>query len=117
VKYMLLIYVPEASEPPAGTEPRDMDEAWISYDKAVADAGIRVAGDALHGPATATTVRGSGNGSPDTTDGPFAETREVLGGYYVLDLPDLDSALEWAGRCPATAVGGAVEVRPVVEFR
>jgi hypothetical protein len=114
---MLLIYVPEVPEPPAGTEPRDMNEAWVDYDKAVADAGIRVAGDALHGPTTATTVRGTGSGSAETTDGPFAETREILGGYYVLDVPDLDSALDWARRCPAPALGGAVEVRPVVEFR
>ncbi|MCW0216281.1 MAG: YciI family protein [Pseudonocardia sp.] len=116
MKYMLLIYTPDAPESAAGAEsatgPRDMDKAWVDYDKAVADAGIRVSGDALHGPSTATTVRGPGQ----TTDGPFAETREVLGGYYVIDVPDLDAALDWAGRCPAMTLGGAVEVRPIVDF-
>ena len=50
------------------------------------------------------------------TDGPFAETREVLGGYYLLDVPDLDAALDWAARCPGSRNGGKVEVRPVMEF-
>ena len=64
---------------------------------------------------TATTVRaGNGNGSLLTTDGPFADTKEAFAGYYVVDVPDLDRALELAGRIPAVRLGGAVEVRPLV---
>jgi hypothetical protein len=70
-----------------------------------------VAGDALEPTPTATTVRVR-NDETLTTDGPFAETKEQLGGYYIVDVPDLDAAISWATRCPA-ASHGAVEVRPI----
>ena len=76
-----------------------MDE-YSATTKAIADAGVHVCGDALQGVETATTVQVTAGGERMVTDGPFAETREVLGGYYLLDVPDLDAAIDWAARCP-----------------
>jgi hypothetical protein len=90
-------------------------EDWVAYDKAVKEAGIWVSGHSLADLTTATTVRVDAAGERIVTDGPFAETREVLGGYYVIDVPDLDVALDWAARCPG-ARDGSVVVRPVAEF-
>jgi hypothetical protein len=81
---------------------------------AIAQAPGMVGGDQLHGPESATTVRVH-DGETLTTDGPFADTKEVLGGFYLLDAPDLDGAIELAARVPAARMGGSVEVRPVVE--
>ena len=78
--------------------------------KALRDAGVMVGGAALEPPRAATTVRQS-HGKRQVQDGPFADTKEQLGGYYVIDVPDLDKALEWASRCPSAATG-ATEVRP-----
>ncbi|MFF5265176.1 YciI family protein [Actinomadura viridis] len=91
-------------------------EDWIAYDTAVKDAGIWVDGHSLADLTTATAVRVGPGGERTVTDGPFAETREVLGGYYVIDVPDLDAALDWAARCPGARGGGSVVVRPVAEF-
>ena len=114
MRYLLLIY----SEEPTGAPPQEvidtvMGEYW-AYEKAVADAGVKLGGNALQGSPTATTVRVKG-GERVVTDGPFAETREVLGGFYLIDVPDLDAALDWAARCPG-AKYGSIEVRPVMEF-
>ena len=115
MKYMLLIYSEQPTEqPPAELTDKIMSAYW-AYEKAVAEAGVRVAGDALQGVETATTIQVSENGERSVTDGPFAETREVLGGYYILDVPDLDAALEWAARCPGSQYG-KIEVRPIMEF-
>jgi hypothetical protein len=89
---------------------------WTAYDKAVHDAGILVSGESLADLVTATTVRVDAAGRRTVTDGPFAETREVLGGFYVIDVPDLDAALAWAARCPGARGGGSVVVRPVADF-
>ncbi|WP_204018551.1 YciI family protein [Sphaerimonospora thailandensis] len=92
-------------------------EDWQVYDKTVKNSGIFVAGHSLADLTTATTVRVDRDGQRTiATDGPFAETREVLGGYYVIDVPDLDAALDWAARCPGSRGGGSVVVRPVAEF-
>ncbi|WP_373310567.1 YciI family protein [Asanoa iriomotensis] len=112
---MLLIHsaaVGESTDVPD----EDLFNAWVSYDKAVKDAGIWVSGHSLADLTTATTVRVDPTGERIVTDGPFAETREVLGGYYVIDVPDLDVALDWAARCPGARRGGSVVVRPVAEF-
>jgi hypothetical protein len=85
--------------------------AWRAYHKAILEAGIYVGGDPLQPPETATTVRLK-DGKRRVQDGPFADTKEQLGGFTILELPSLDEALEWAARCPA-ASAGAVEVRPV----
>lgn len=112
MQYMLLIYAEERPDQPDPT-PEEM-KPWWDYDTEVREAGVHVAGDALHPTATATTVRVR-DGETMTTDGPFAETKEVLGGYYIVDVDDLDQALEWAARCPG-AQYGSIEVRPVVDF-
>lgn len=101
MKYMLLIY--------SGGAAGDF-EAWMDYDKSVKEAGVYVSGESLTDVAQATTVRVDG-AERVVTDGPFAETREVLGGYYVLDVPDKEAALDWAARCPGSWEGGAVVLR------
>ena len=113
MKYMLLIYGSEPTEPPTEQAIQQEIDAYWAYEKAVADAGVFVASDALQGVETATTLQVRADGERVVTDGPFAETREVLGGYYLLDVPDLDAALDWAARCPGSRNGGKVEVRPV----
>ena len=116
MKYMLLIYGSQDVAPrTAEAVQQVMDEYW-AYEKAVADAGVRIASDALQGVETATTVQVRDDGERVVTDGPFAETREILGGYYLLDVPDLDAALDWAARCPGAKYGSKIEVRPVMEF-
>lgn len=116
MKYMLLLYGAAPTEQPTEAEiQQEMDEYW-PFEKAVADAGVRIASEALQGVETATTVQVRDDGERVVTDGPFAETREILGGYYLIDAPDLDAALGWAARCPASRRGGKVEVRPVLEF-
>lgn len=110
MRYMLLIYEDENNPPP--------DEAemgkWFAYTDALRNAGVHLAGEALHPTESATTVRVK-NGETVATDGPFAETREQLGGYYIIDVDDLDSAIEWAAKVP-NAHKGSIEVRPVMEF-
>ena len=114
MRYMLLIYSEESTAPPQQELIDQIMGDYWAYEKAVADAGVKVAGDALQPSQTATTVRVKEN-ERVVTDGPFAETREVLGGYYLLDVPDLDAALDWAARCPGSKYG-SVEVRPIREF-
>lgn len=84
--------------------------AYAAYTKALVEAGVMAAGAGLQPPEQATTVRLRG-GKRQVQDGPFADTKEKLGGFYVIDVADLDKALEWAARCPAAATG-SVEVRP-----
>jgi len=90
-------------------------EPWNDYNRQVLDAGVFVAGDALHPSSTATTVRLAESGDQAVTDGPFAETKEQLGGFYLLDCADLDEALGWAKKVPIRP-GGAVEVRPAMDL-
>jgi hypothetical protein len=85
--------------------------AWRAYHKALLDAGIYVAGAPLQPDSTGTTVRVK-SGQRHVQDGPYADTKEQLGGFIILELPSLDAALDWAARCP-TAGTGAVEIRPV----
>lgn len=86
--------------------------AWNVYISALAKAGVIVNGDGLHPPHTATTVRVRG-GKRQIEDGPFADTKEQLGGYFVIEAPDLDAAIEWAAQAPS-ALCASVEVRPVL---
>ena len=111
MKYMLLLY----SAPGAGPDPQSPEgEAqlgrWFGVTEEMAQAGVLVAGDALQDTDTATTLRDG-----TVTDGPFAETKETLGGYYLVDVPDLDAATEWARKLPI-ADYGSIEIRPVQEF-
>jgi hypothetical protein len=115
MQYMLLIYIdPSAAADPESPEGQASSAAWFTYTEAMREAGVHVAGEALQPTQTATTVRQRG-GETLTVDGPFAETKEILGGFYILDVPDLDAALSWAGRAPNTSYG-SVEVRPVMVF-
>jgi|BarGraIncu00421A_1022006.scaffolds.fasta_scaffold14537_3 hypothetical protein len=113
MRYVLLIYVAEAPPPPVDPPMPDM-EPWNAYTKWMVDTGIYRAADQLAPSTAATTVRLQ-DGRRLTTDGPFAETKEVLGGYYIVDCPDLDTALEAAGRCPGAAYG-SIEVRPILDM-
>jgi hypothetical protein len=112
VEYMLLIYV--EGEPGSGTaeEQEQMGAAFAKYSQDLAEAGAMVGGDPLQPPTTATTVRAQG-GDLLTSDGPFAETKEWLGGYYKIDVDSLDEAIDWARRVPSVAHGGSIEIRPL----
>jgi hypothetical protein len=112
MRYILLFYDEEPTTTPSQAEMDAEMVDWYAYDSAVRDAGIFVSSEALQPSPTATTVRLKGE-ERVVTDGPFAETREVLGGYYVVDVPDLDTALDWAAKCPA-AKHGSIEVRPIM---
>jgi hypothetical protein len=115
MQYLLLIYSDE-SQYGQMTEAQmaEVTNAYHAYSKALQDAGAFKAGDALQPTTTATTVRVRG-GETMTTDGPFAETTEQLGGYYLIECDNLDEALGWAAKLPG-AQHGSVEVRPIVKF-
>ena len=87
-------------------------EAWNAFDREAIEAGVLIANEPLEHPSGAKTVRVSAGGDQAVIDGPFAETKEQLGGYYMIEANDLDSALSWAKRCPG-AQHGAIEVRPI----
>jgi len=111
MKYTILVYETAADfkDRADGSRRETYWGAYRAYTHSLQAAGIMVGGAALEPPASAATVR-QRNDRRGVQDGPFAETKEQLGGYYVIDVPDLDTALEWASRCPAAATG-AVEVR------
>jgi hypothetical protein len=115
VQYMLLIYDDESVWTGMPEEERSavMGE-YSSYTEALRESGKYVAGDALQPTSTAKTVQVR-EGDPLTTDGPFAETKEQLGGYYLVDVDSEEEALEWAAKIPSARYG-AIEVRPVVVF-
>jgi hypothetical protein len=109
MKYMLMIYLNQRDMDAAVA--RQMLGAYGAYTEAMVKAGVVAGGDRLEGPTTATTVR-IVDGKPKVLNGPYAETKEQLAGYYIIDVPDLDAAISWAARCPG-ANGGVMEVRPV----
>jgi hypothetical protein len=112
MKYVMLIYeTPEAFESRRAGEDTAYVAAWRSYHQALLAAGAYVDGAPLKDVATSTTVRVR-DGKRRVQDGPFAEAKEQLGGFTILECPSLDAALEWAARCPAASYG-SVEVRPV----
>jgi hypothetical protein len=115
MRYALLIYGPQWD--PTGMTPeqqqQSMDE-WTDYTADLVRSGVHQAGEALKGIETATTVR-LRDGEVITTDGPFAETKEVLGGFYIFDAANLDDAIEIAAKCPG-ASNGSIELRPVEDL-
>jgi hypothetical protein len=113
MRYILQIYSNDAPEQFEALS-EEQQQAVLSEYFAIGQTPGVTGGDQLQPPATATTVRVA-DGRTLTTDGPFAETKEALGGYYLLDADDLDAAIELAARIPAARMGGAVEVRPLVE--
>lgn len=115
MQYMLLIYGDEAAQARATKEQMgQMFAAYGAYTEAMKKAGVFKAGDPLQASSTATTVRAP-EGKAKVLNGPYAETKEQLGGYYLIEAPDLDSALSWAARCPG-AQYGAIEVRPIMSM-
>src|SRR5690349_10422957 len=112
MQYLLLIY---GNETAMMNTPEDastkMYAAYVAYTDAMKEAGVLLGSNRLRPTSEAKTVRARA-GAPTLTDGPFIETKEQLGGYYLIDVPDLDAALSWARRCPGAA-NGSIEVRPV----
>ncbi|MEM8668040.1 MAG: YciI family protein [Planctomycetota bacterium] len=116
MKYNIFVYE-TAEDFAARTDTQKQGDYWASYSaytKALEEAGVMAGGAALQPPATGTTVRLVG-GERHVQDGPLTETKEQLGGYYTIDVPDLDAALKWAAKCPSASTGG-VEVRPLLEM-
>ena len=112
MKYMILIYNSEASDKAmTQQEVGKLMEAYGAYSQAMVKAGVMVGGERLKPTDTATTVR-TKNGRTEVLNGPYADTREQLGGYYMIDVPDLDAAITWAARCPSSS-NGTIEVRPI----
>ena len=113
MQYMIMNYVPQTGFADEAVATNDPDgPAWGAYTKALIDAGVMRGGNALQPIHTATTVR-LRDGKRQVQDGPFAESKEQLGGYFIIEVPTLDVALEWAAKNPAAA-RGAVEVRPIL---
>jgi hypothetical protein len=112
MKYLLMIYGSEAAAQAASKADIDqMHAGYMAYTEAMKKAGILVGGERLQRTSAATTVRVA-NGKTQVLDGPYAETKEQLGGYYMIEVPDLDTALSWAARCPGASLG-VMEVRPI----
>src|SRR5437868_3877271 len=113
MKYMLLIHSGDAGDNFNNLDEAEQASIMQEYFAISSEPGV-VGGEQLHPADTATTVRVD-DGRTLTTDGPFIEAKEALGGYYLCDAPDLDAAIALAARIPAARMGGAIEVRPVVE--
>src|SRR5262245_91865 len=112
MKYLLMIYQNESAAAAATkTQTEQMHGAYMAYTDALVKAGVIVGGDRLHPSSAATTVR-IANGNKKVLNGPYAETKEQLAGYYMIEVADLDAALAWAARCPGASTG-VMEVRPV----
>ena len=112
MQYLLMIYADESQWPKMTTTEREQGiAAFNAYTQALQKAGALVGSNRLAATRSASTVHVA-NGKPKVVDGPYAETKEQLGGYYLIDVKNRDEALSWAGRCPG-ASHGAVEVRPL----
>ena len=114
MKYMLLIHQGTALETQAALPQDEQQQVWADY-AAINQTDGFTPGQRMGDPETATTVRVQ-DGTALTTDGPFVETKEALGGLFVFEAPDLDAAIELAARVPAARLGGWVEVRPIQEW-
>jgi hypothetical protein len=116
MQYLLMVYNNEdATKAASKADVEQGIAAYRSYIDAATKAGVLLGVNRLQFTTTATTVRVA-NGKTQVLDGPYAETKEQLGGYLLIDVPDLDTALSWAARCPG-ASRGAVEVRPIWDMR
>jgi hypothetical protein len=112
MQYLLMIHTDEKAMQSAPKESfANMSAAYGAYTEAMIKAGVHVGGERLRPSSTATVVR-TNNGKTSVLNGPYAEIKEQLGGYYLIEAPDLDGAIEWAARCPG-AQYGAMEVRPI----
>jgi hypothetical protein len=115
MQYMLMTYVPETGwTRMTRSEQAEGIAAYVAYSEALRNAGVLKGSHSLQPSSTATTVR-IANGKPQVLDGPYADTKEQFGGYFIIEVDDLDSALAWAARCPAVG-HGVVEVRPLANL-
>lgn len=113
--HYMLLFNETSAERAKGKDPTQSEAYWAgwnAYIGALAQSGAMVSGNGLQPPEVSTTLRIE-NGQRHVVDGPFADTKEILGGYVIVDAPDLDAALEWAARAPC-ASAGSVEIRPVL---
>lgn len=120
MQYMLLIHVDEAAMAAAAAaatpdQAYQMAQPYMAYNEALKKAGAMIMGDRLT-PSSSTTVVRVRADKTEVLDGPFADTKEQLGGYYIIEAPDLDAAIDWAARCPG-AQNGTIEVRPIWQTR
>ncbi len=116
MKYVLLAFETEDAYE-ARVDPERSDAywgSWAAFGSALAEAGVTQGGAAVQPPGTATAVLVR-DGERQVQDGPYPDTKEQLGGWFIIDVPDLDAALEWAAKCPSSADGGT-EVRPLLEM-
>jgi hypothetical protein len=112
MQYLLMLYVNEAGWPKLSKAEQEQGvAAYTAYTEALTKAGVLKGTNRLQPRSSATTVR-IANGKTQVLDGPYVDSKEQLGGYYLIDVPDLDAALSWAARCPAVS-HGVVEVRPL----
>jgi hypothetical protein len=112
MQYLLMLYSDEAGWGKLSKEQQQQGiAAYMAYSEALKKAGVLAGSNRLQPVSSATTVRVA-DGKSQVLDGPYLESKEQLGGYYLIDVPDLDSALSWAARCPG-ASHGTIEVRPV----
>jgi hypothetical protein len=112
MRYLLMIHVDEkAMEAARKEDSGKILAAYGAYTAAMKEAGVYVGGERLHPSPTATVVRVK-DGKSQVLNGPYAEIKEQLGGYYLIEAADLDAAISWAARCPGAAAG-AIEVRPI----
>ncbi|MBA2381831.1 MAG: YciI family protein [Chloroflexi bacterium] len=114
MRYLLLIYTRETDVEPSADEAAASHAAYGAFTREIRERGLLQAGEALTPTSTATTVRVQG-GEIVATDGPFAETKEALGGFYLIEARDLDEAIETAAKIPAASVG-SIEIRPIWEL-
>jgi hypothetical protein len=112
MQYLLMIHASEAEESKmSASDVQGMIQAYGAYTEALKKAGVYLGSNRLRPTSDATSVRVRG-GKTEVLNGPYAETREQLGGYYLIDVTDLDAALSWAARCPSSA-HGTIELRPI----
>lgn len=111
MQFLALIYAAEGQD---DVDEETLIQQYTAFENIAGEAGVLVGGNALEAVSTATSIRVR-NGQPELTDGPFAETKEQLGGYFIFECKDLDEAIIWAGKIPSARYG-TVEVRPIMVF-
>jgi hypothetical protein len=115
MRYLLMIYSNEQQDAQRTPEQGEANmQAYFAFTNELQESGAMLGGEALHATSSATTVRVR-NGQIASTDGPFAETKEQLGGFYMLNCDNLDEAIKWAAKIPG-AKDGSIEIRPIMEF-
>lgn len=115
MRFMMIMHPnPETAYAGAGTPPVDAVAEMTKFNRALVDAGALLSADGLHGPEKGARVR-FGGGKPTITDGPFAESKEIIGGYWIIQAKSKEEAVQWASRCPAAA-GDMIEVRQVFDM-